>query len=63
MVADSALGVAVLQPCHATFLCCLLVCLPQFKTSGEVSAFIKYLELKIPSTSPIRAEQGLKSEM
>lgn len=55
------LGVAGLLLCHAIFV--LLICLSQFKRSGEAAAFAKYLELKIPSTSPIRAEHRLKSEM
>lgn len=63
MVADSTLGVAVLLLCHAILPCCWLVCLSQFKTSREVSAFIEYLELKIPSASPIRAGYRLNSEI
>ncbi len=63
MVADSTLGVAVLLLCHAILLWCWLVCLSQFKISGEGSAFIEYLELKIPPASPIRAEKRLNSEM
>lgn len=47
--------------------CCVMLlfvcCLSQFKSSGEVAAFAKYLELKIPSTSPIGAEHRLKTEM
>lgn len=33
--------------CHAIFLWRRLVCLSQFETSGQVSAFIEYMELKI----------------
>lgn len=63
MVADSTLGIALLLLCHAISLWCWLVCLSQFKISGEECAFIEYLELKIPSASPIRAENRLNSEM
>lgn len=63
MVSDSTLGVAVLLLCHAILLWCWLVCLSQFKTSGEVSAFIEYLELKIPFASPITARNRLNGEM
>lgn len=35
MVADSTLGAEVLLLCHAILLWCWLVCLSQFKTSGE----------------------------
>lgn len=45
------------------FLPCRLVCLSQFKISREVSAFIEYLVVKIPSVSPIRAQHRLNGEM
>lgn len=48
--------------CVMLFFCGLSVCL-NLKSLEKVSAFIEYLELKIPSASPIRAEHRLNSEM
>lgn len=49
------LTAAALLLCHAIFLWRRLVCLSQFEASGQVSAFIEYMELKITPGSPIRA--------
>lgn len=48
--------------CVMLFFCGLSVCL-NLKSLEKVSAFIEYLELKIPSASPIGAEHRLNSEM
>lgn len=47
---------------HAIFLWRRLVCLSQFETSGQVSAFIEYMELKIAPASPIRAQRAVSGQ-
>lgn len=46
----------------AIFLWRRLVCLSQFETSGQVSAFIEYMALKITPDSPIRGQRAVSGQ-
>lgn len=56
------LTAAALLLCHAVFLWRRLVGLSQFETSGQVSAFIEYMELKIAPGSPMRAQRAPRGD-